>query len=191
MAKRVTRKKAVKKARPAIRKRPGRTPAARPIVGVVMGSDSDLPTMQRCLDQLAAFDIPFEVRIISAHRTPEIAHEYGVTAADRGLKVIIAAAGMSAALGGMLAACTSLPVIGVPMAAGPLGGIDAALSKMQMPPGIPVGCMAIGSAGATNAGIFAAQILAVADEKLAEKLRKFKKAQAAKVTAKDRAVQRR
>lgn len=190
MAKRVTRKKAVKKARPAIRKRPGRASAAPPIVGVVMGSDSDLPTMQRCLDQLAAFDIPFEVRIISAHRTPEIAHEYGLTAADRGLRVIIAAAGMSAALGGMLAACTSLPVIGVPMASGPLGGIDAALSKMQMPPGIPVGCMAIGSAGATNAGIFAAQILAVADEKLGEKLRKFKKAQAAKVTAKDRAVRR-
>ena len=191
MAKRVTRKQAAKKTRPAIRKRPRRAPAAPPVVGVVMGSDSDLPTMQRCLDQLAAFDIPFELRIISAHRTPEIAHEYGVTAADRGLKVIIAAAGMSAALGGMLAACTSLPVVGVPMATGPLGGIDAALSKMQMPAGIPVGCMAIGSAGATNAGIFAAQILAVADKKLTEKLRKFKKAQAAKVTAKDRAVRRR
>ncbi|MCK4601500.1 MAG: 5-(carboxyamino)imidazole ribonucleotide mutase, partial [Phycisphaerae bacterium] len=158
--------------------------------GVVMGSDSDLTTMQRCLDQLDAFGIPFEVRIISAHRTPVVAHEYAVTAVDRGLKVIIAAAGMSAALGGTLAACTSLPVIGVPMAAGPLGGIDAALSKMQMPPGTPMGCMAIGPAGATNAGIFAAQILAVADEKMAGKLDRFKKAQAAKVVAKDRAVRR-
>jgi len=191
MAKRATRKQAAKNASPAARKLPRRSRAAPPVVGVVMGSDSDLPTMQRCFDQLAAFDIPFELRIISAHRTPKIAHEYGVTAADRGLKVIIAAAGMSAALGGMLAACTLLPVIGVPMASGPLGGVDAALSKMQMPAGIPVGCMAIGAAGATNAGIFAAQILAVGDEKLMEKLRKFKKTQAAKVTAKDRAVQRR
>ena len=191
MAKQAKRKQAAKNTPPAARKLSRRTRTARPVVGVVMGSDSDLPTMQRCLDQLAAFGIPFEVRIISAHRTPKIAHEYGLTAADRGLKVLIAAAGMSATLSGMLAACTSLPVIGVPMASGPLGGIDAALSKMQMPPGIPVGCMAIGSAGATNAGIFAAQILAVADEKLTKKLQNFKKAQAAKVTAKDRAVQRR
>lgn len=191
MAKRVTRKKAANKARPAGRKTAKPRRRRKPIVGVVMGSDSDLPTMQRCLDQLEAFGIPFEVRIISAHRTPNIAYEYAATATDRGLKVIIAAAGMSAALGGMLAACTSLPVIGVPMAAGPLGGIDAALTKMQMPPGVPVGCMAIGSAGATNAGIFAAQILAVADEKLGAELRRFKKTQAAKTTAEDRALQRR
>jgi len=186
MARRVTRKKTVKKAAG----KAGAAKKARPVVGVVMGSDSDLPTMKRCLDQLAAFDIPFEVRIISAHRTPQVAHEYAATAVERGLKVIIAAAGMSAALAGMLAACTTLPVVGVPMASGPLGGIDAALSKMQMPPGIPVGCMAIGSAGATNAGIFAAQILAVSDEKLAARLRRFKKAQADKVVAKDRAVRR-
>ena len=189
MAKKATRKKATTKARSAGKKRSAST-RRKPVVGVVMGSDSDLPTMQRCLDQLEQFGIPFEVRIISAHRTPEVAHEYAVTAVERGLKVIIAAAGMSAALGGVLAACTPLPVIGVPMASGPLGGIDAALSKMQMPPGVPVACMAIGSAGATNAGIFAAQILAVADEKLAGKLRKFKKAQAAKVAAKDRALRR-
>ena len=189
MAKRATRKTPTKKAPSG----GGKTTKPRrraPLVGVVMGSDSDLPTMQRCLEQLKAFAIPFEVRIISAHRTPNVAHEYAVTAVDRGLKVIIAAAGMSAALGGMLAACTSLPVIGVPMAIGPLGGIDAALSKMQMPPGIPVACMAIGPAGATNAAIFAAQILAVADEKMAGRLDRFKKAQAAKVVAKDRAVRK-
>ncbi len=179
MAKRAAKKKTAKR---VVKK-------SQPVVGVVMGSDSDLPTMQRCLTRLEAFGIPFEVRIISAHRTPAVAHDYATTAIERGLKVIIAAAGMSAALGGVLAACTTLPVIGVPMAAGPLGGIDAALSKMQMPPGIPVGCMAIGSAGATNAGIFAAQILALADDKLAGKLRKFKKDQAAKVAAKDRAIQ--
>ncbi len=160
-----------------------------PVVGVVMGSDSDLPVMQKCVDQLKAFGIAHEVRIISAHRTPEIAHDYAATAVERGLKVIIAAAGMSAALGGVLAACTTLPVVGVPMASGPLNGIDAALSKMQMPPGIPVGCMAIGSAGAKNAAIFAAQILATGDAKMAAKLVKFKADQAKAVIAKDKAVQ--
>jgi len=191
MSKQATRKKVAKRARPASGKLTGPRRRSTPLVGVVMGSDSDLPTMQRCLNQLEQFGIPFEVRIISAHRTPALAHEYATTALDRGLKVIIAAAGMSAALGGMLAACTSLPVIGVPMAAGPLGGIDAALTKMQMPPGIPVGCMAIGPAGATNAGIFAAQILALSDKKLAGKLERFKKTQAAKVIARDRQLQRR
>jgi phosphoribosylaminoimidazole carboxylase PurE protein len=163
--------------------------AKTPVVGVVMGSDSDLSVMQKCVDQLKAFGIPCEVRIISAHRTPDIAHDYAASAIDRGLKVIIAAAGMSAALGGVLAACTTLPVIGVPMASGPLNGIDAALSKMQMPPGIPVGCMAIGSAGAKNAAIFAAQILATSDEAMAKKLVKFKADQAKAVVAKDKAIQ--
>lgn len=119
----------------------------KPLVGVVMGSDSDLPVMRRCMETLEAFGIAYEVRVISAHRTPDAAHEYASTAAGRGLKVIIAAAGMSAALSGILAAKTTLPVIGVPMAAGPLAGIDAALSTMQMPPGVPVGCMAIGMPG--------------------------------------------
>ena len=122
----------------------------KPIVGVVMGSDSDFETMKRCMKQLDAFDIACEVRIISAHRTPDIAHEYSATAIHRGLKVIIAAAGMSAALGGVLAASTTLPVIGVPMASGPLAGVDAALSTMQMPPGVPVACMSIGGAGANS-----------------------------------------
>jgi phosphoribosylaminoimidazole carboxylase PurE protein len=159
-------------------------------VGVIMGSDSDLPVMRRCLETLESFGIGYEVRIISAHRTPQIAHEYATTAAARGLKVLIAAAGMSAALGGVLAAGTTLPVIGVPMASGPLAGVDAALSTIQMPPGVPVACMAIDQAGATNAGIFAAQILAVADEAIAARLVEFKKDQARKVVEKDQALKR-
>ena len=158
-------------------------------VGVVMGSDSDFDAMQRCLKQLDALGIGYEVRIISAHRTPETAHEYAATAIERGLKVIIAAAGMSAALGGVLAANTTLPVIGVPMASGPLEGVDAALSTMQMPPGVPVACMSIGKAGATNAAIYAAQILAIADEAMAARLVQFKADQAAKVAAKDAELQ--
>jgi phosphoribosylaminoimidazole carboxylase PurE protein len=164
--------------------------ADKPLVGVVMGSDSDLATMQKCVDQLASFGIACEVRIISAHRTPEAAHEYAATAVDRGLKVVIAAAGMSAALAGVLAAKTTLPVIGVPMDSGPLKGIDAALSTMQMPPGVPVGCMSMGSAGATNAAIFAAQILAISDAALAAKLADFKKDQARKVMVKDAELQK-
>ncbi|MBT3200566.1 MAG: 5-(carboxyamino)imidazole ribonucleotide mutase [Phycisphaerales bacterium] len=162
----------------------------KPIVGVVMGSDSDLETMKRCLKQLDEFGIAHEVRIISAHRTPDIAHEYSSTAIKRGLKVIIAAAGMSAALSGVLAASTTLPVVGVPMASGPLVGIDAALSTMQMPPGIPVACMSIGGAGATNAAIYAATIIGVSDKTIASKLVRFKKAQAKKVAKKDAELQK-
>jgi len=154
-------------------------------VGVVMGSDSDLETMQRCLKQLDEFGIGYEVRIISAHRTPDVAHEYSATAADRGVKVIIAAAGMSAALAGVMASKTTLPVIGVPMDGGPWNGVDAALSTLQMPPGVPVGSMAVGKAGATNAAIFAAQILALSDADLAKKLADFKADQAKKVVKKD------
>ncbi len=159
------------------------------LVGVVVGSDSDLETMQRCLRQLDEFGIGYEVRVISAHRTPDAAHDYAATAEQRGLKVVIAAAGMSAALAGVLAAKTTLPVIGVPMAAGPLAGIDAALATMQMPPGVPVGCMAIGGAG--NAAVYAAAILAVCDAKLAAKLRRFKAAQAKGVARRDVAVRKR
>ncbi|MCY2932511.1 MAG: 5-(carboxyamino)imidazole ribonucleotide mutase [Planctomycetota bacterium] len=162
---------------------------AKAIVGVVMGSDSDWATMERCVEQLGEFGIAFEVRVISAHRTPEAAHEYAATAAGRGLKVIIAAAGMSAALSGVLAANTTLPVVGVPMASGALGGVDAALSTMQMPPGIPVGCMAIGEPGATNAAVYAAEILAVADAKMGKKLAEYKKKQKEKVEQKDRELQ--
>jgi len=164
------------------------TQTDQPVVGVVMGSDSDLPAMRRCLEQLESLGVAFEVRVISAHRTPDAAHEYAAAAADRGLKVIIAAAGMSAALAGVLAAKTTLPVIGVPMACGPLAGVDAALSTMQMPPGVPVGCMSIGTAGAANAAVYAAQILALADEQLAQRLKDFKTDMARKVADKDAAV---
>jgi phosphoribosylaminoimidazole carboxylase PurE protein len=157
------------------------------IVGVVMGSDSDLELMGKCLKQLEEFGIGYEVRIISAHRTPDVAHEYSTTAAERGLKCIVAAAGMSAALAGVMAAGTTLPVIGVPVASGPLSGFDAALSTMQMPPGIPVACMAIN--GAKNAAILAAQIVATADESMAAKMAQFKADQAAAVKAKDQKLQ--
>jgi phosphoribosylaminoimidazole carboxylase PurE protein len=160
-----------------------------PIVGIVMGSDNDWEIMQRCAKQLKEFDIPFEVRVISAHRTPEIAHEYASSAIGRGLKVVIAAAGMSAALGGVMAANTTLPVIGVPIDSGPLSGWDAALSTMQMPPGVPVAAMAIGKAGATNAAIFAAEVLAGSDDRLAERLVQFKADQARKVQEKDSRLQ--
>ena len=156
-----------------------------PVVAVVMGSDSDLETMQRCLRQLDEFGIVYETRIISAHRTPDAAHEYAAEAAGRGLKVLIAAAGMSAALAGTLAAKTTLPVIGVSIDAGPLEGVDAVLSTLQMPPGVPVGCMAIGKAGATNAAVYAAEILALSNARLARKLAEFKQRLARSVQEKD------
>jgi len=159
-----------------------------PVVGVVMGSDSDLAMMQKCLEQLEAFGIGYEARVISAHRTPRVAHEYAATAAQRGLKVIVAAAGMSAALAGVLAANTTLPVVGVPMPSGPLAGVDAVLSTLQMPPGVPVGCMSLG--GAVNAAVYAAQILAVADASLRRRIRQFKKDQARKVQDTDQALRR-
>ncbi len=162
----------------------------KPLVAVVMGSDSDLETMKRCTDKLDDFGIPHEVRILSAHRTPDRVHEFASKAAERGLKVIIAGAGMSAALGGSLAAQTTLPVIGVPIDSGPLVGMDAALSTMQMPPGVPVACVAIGKAGATNAAILAAQIIATGDDKMAERIRTFKAEQARKVTEKDEGLRR-
>jgi len=160
-----------------------------PIVGVVMGSNSDLGVMQICLDQLAKFGVPYEVRIISAHRTPDVAHEYSSTAVERGLKVIIAAAGMSAALAGVLASKTTLPVLGVPMASGPMAGVDAALSTMQMPNGIPVACMAVAEAGAANAAIFATQILALADPALEETMKQHKQTLIEKTIQRDQALQ--
>ena len=158
------------------------------LVGVVMGSDSDLSTMRRCMDQLEELGIGYEVRIISAHRTPDVAHEYAATAAQRGLKVIIAGAGMSAALAGVIASKTTLPVIGVPMSSLPLVGVDAALSTMQMPLGVPVACMSIGGTGAVNAAIYAAQIMALSDKRLSAALSRFKRAQARKVIEKDAAL---
>ena len=159
-------------------------------VAVVMGSDSDMEVMQSCIDTLSDFGIEPVVRVISAHRTPQIAAEFAENAAKNGIKVIIAAAGMAAHLAGALAGRTTLPVIGVPLiSAGGLEGIDALLSTIQMPPGVPVAAMAIGKAGAKNAAIFAVQILALTDKKLREKLAEFKKAQAKKVIEKDSALQ--
>lgn len=163
----------------------------KPLVGVIMGSDSDLDIMKRCTDKLAEFGIPYEMRILSAHRTPEKVKQWASEAVGRGMKVIIAGAGMSAALGGSIAAETTLPVIGVPIDSGPLVGVDAVLSTMQMPPGVPVACMAIGKAGATNAAVFAAEIIATSDEKMAERLRNFKSDQAQKVVEKDEALRSR
>ncbi len=159
-------------------------------VAVVMGSDSDLPVMKSCIDQLKDFGIDPIVRIISAHRTPDIAADFADNAQENGIRVIIAAAGMAAHLAGALAGRTNLPVIGVPLEAstGP-AGLDALLSTVQMPPGVPVASMAIGKAGAKNAAIFAAQILALADKNLAEKFAAFRKAQKQKVIEKDAAIQ--
>ena len=131
--------------------------AETPLVGVIMGSKSDLPVMEACLEQLKALDVPYELVIASAHRNPAKVHEWASTAAERGLKVIIAAAGKAAHLGGVVAAFTPLPIVGVPMKTSDLGGMDSLLSMVQMPSGVPVACVAIN--GAKNAAIFATQIL--------------------------------
>ncbi len=130
-----------------------------PLVGVVMGSASDEPVVQGTVDTLEQLGIDYEVRVMSAHRTPERVQEYAQQARERGIQVLIAAAGGSAALGGTLAAWSTLPVIGIPLASSELNGIDSLMSTAQMPPGIPVACMAVGGWGARNAAFFAAQIL--------------------------------
>jgi 5-(carboxyamino)imidazole ribonucleotide mutase len=135
-----------------------------PLVGVVMGSQSDAETMQPALDVLKELSIDYEVSVISAHRTPEKAREYGLSARGNGIEVIIAAAGRAAHLPGVLASWTTLPVIGVPLASGELNGVDALYSIVQMPAGIPVACMALGSAGAKNAAYLAAEILGLKHE---------------------------
>ncbi|HLB74262.1 MAG TPA: 5-(carboxyamino)imidazole ribonucleotide mutase [Sedimentisphaerales bacterium] len=158
-------------------------------VAVVMGSQSDMEVMEGCVEQLAEFGIEPTVRIISAHRTPDIAAEFADNAAKNGIKVIIAAAGMAAHLAGALAGRTTLPVIGVPLAVkGGLDGIDALLSTLQMPPGVPVATVAIGKPGAKNAAILAVQILALSDDALAKKLAQFKSAQAKTVIEKDASI---
>ena len=155
-------------------------------VAVVMGSDSDLGVMQGCVDQLREFGIEPKVRILSAHRTPQAAAEFAQNAEARGIQVIVAAAGMAAHLAGAMAAWTTLPVIGVPLAAeGGPAGLDSLLSTVQMPPGVPVATVAIGKAGAKNAAILAVQILALSDATLREKLHQFKKKQEQKVREKD------
>ncbi len=146
-----------------------------------MGSDSDLVCVQKTLDLLRELGISCELRVCSAHRTPRAAHDYAAGAEERGLKVIIAAAGMAAHLAGVMASLTSLPVIGIPIASGPLNGLDALLATVQMPGGIPVATFAIGKAGAKNAGLFAGAIIARSDEAVREKLVKFREAQSAAV----------
>ncbi len=162
---------------------------ANPLVGIIMGSDSDWGTMQKCTETLKKFDIPFEAHIMSAHRTPVQAAAYADEAEARGLKVLICAAGMAAHLAGVIAGHTTLPVLGVPMKGGAMDGLDALLATVQMPGGIPVATLALGNAGATNAGVLAAQILALSDATLREKLHAFKREMADKVNAADEKLQ--
>ncbi len=159
-------------------------------IAVVMGSDSDMAVMQGCIDTLKGFGINATVRIISAHRTPQIAADFADKALENGIKVIIAAAGMAAHLAGSLAGRTRLPIIGVPIASNSgVGGLDALLSTVQMPPGVPVATVAIGKAGAKNAAILAVQMLSIADENMAGKLEDFRAAQQQKVIDKDLSLQ--
>ena len=157
-----------------------------PLVGIVMGSDSDLPTMQGAIDVLGDLGVPYEVRVVSAHRTPQDMVTYGEAAADRGLRAIIAGAGGAAHLPGMLASLTSLPVIGVPVALKHLDGLDSLLSIVQMPAGVPVATVGVG--GARNAGLLAARILAVADPALRAALDAFRADLADQARAKNQRV---
>lgn len=160
-----------------------------PFVAVLMGSDSDLPTMQSTLDTLSSLGVAWEVKITSAHRTPERTMEYVKSAEERGCMVFIAAAGLAAHLAGTVAAHTLRPVIGVPMEGGPLSGWDSLLSTVMMPGGIPVASVAVGKAGAKNAAYLAAQILAVADEALHARLKAERQENAKQIAAKDEALQ--
>ena len=155
-------------------------------VAVVMGSDSDLDTMRACMKRLKAFGVPFEVHVISAHRTPAAAEQFASSAREKGFGIIIAAAGKAAHLAGVLAAYTTLPVIGVPIKTSMMGGLDSLLSMVQMPKGIPVACVAVD--GADNAAILAAQMLALSDTELTGKLADFKANMAAEVAEKDRHI---
>jgi 5-(carboxyamino)imidazole ribonucleotide mutase len=156
---------------------------------VIMGSDSDLPVMEETVKVLDQFGIKFEMRVSSAHRSPQRTAELASGAAQRGVKVIIAAAGMAAHLAGVIAAETTLPVIGVPIGGGPLNGVDALYAMVQMPGGIPVATMAIGKAGAKNAGILAVQMLALENPELTERLSVFKSRLSEEVAEKDAALQ--
>jgi 5-(carboxyamino)imidazole ribonucleotide mutase len=159
-------------------------------VAVVMGSDSDLPKLEGTIETLRALGVPFSVDVISAHRTPKAAHEFAANAERAGYKVIIAAAGGAAHLAGVLASLTTLPVIGVPIPTSNLGGLDSLLSTVQMPAGVPVATVGIGSSGATNAAVLAAQILATADPALRRKLAKHKEKLSREVAAKSRKVKK-
>jgi len=154
-------------------------------VAVVMGSDSDLPVVEGTIKLLAEMGVSTEVRVLSAHRTPDEVHAFATGARERGIKVIIAAAGGAAHLAGVIASLTTLPVIGLPMETAGFKGMDSLLSTVQMPSGVPVATVAVGKAGATNAAVLALQILALADDGLREKLEAYKSALVKKVKAKD------
>ncbi|MBS1161961.1 MAG: purE [Proteobacteria bacterium] len=154
------------------------------LVGIVMGSDSDWPIMKAAAETLKNLGIPYEAKVLSAHRTPDQALDYAATAAGRGIKVLIGAAGGAAHLAGVLAAKTQIPVLGVPMPSKHLMGLDSLLSMVQMPGGIPVATFAVGEAGATNAALFAVSILALSDAAVADKLTQFRVNQTEKVLAK-------
>src|SRR5438094_3832726 len=161
----------------------------KPVVGIIMGSESDVEVMQEAGNILKQFDIPYEMGVYSAHRSPHRTADYVKSARERGLKLIIAGAGSSAHLAGVTAAETTIPVIGVPIGSSPLSGFDALLSTVQMPPGVPVATMGVGKSGATNAGIFAVQVLALTDEVLAAKLKDYKSQLHKSGVAKNRRVQ--
>ncbi|UUO06761.1 5-(carboxyamino)imidazole ribonucleotide mutase [Blastopirellula sp. J2-11] len=158
-------------------------------VGIIMGSDSDWPKIKGAAAALDEFGVGYEVRVMSAHRTPHVVGEYAMTAVDRGLKVVIAAAGGAAHLAGVVAAHTTLPVIGLPVPTAELGGLDSLLSTVQMPGDVPVASMAVGMGGPRNAGLFAVQILSLSDADLATKFAAFKTGLADKIAAKDAKLQ--
>ena len=160
-------------------------------VGIVLGSDSDLEVMSSCIETLRELGIEYKLTVASAHRTPDRVAEYAQTAAERGVAVVIAAAGWAAALPGALAAHTNLPVIGVPISSSPIGGLDALYSMVQMPPGVPVATVGIGEAGATNAALLAAQIIGQRDPVVATAVGRFRKQLAEGVERKNRALQER
>ena len=164
----------------------GEIDVRQPIVAVVMGSDSDFPVVNGCIETLGEFDIPYEVRVISAHRTPDKAHEFASTARLKGLRILIAAAGGAAHLAGVLASLTTLPVIGIPIQTPTLGGADSLYSTVQMPSGVPVATVSIGKAGAKNAALLAAEILALSDDQLHDRLRAFRASMRRTVAEKNR-----
>ncbi len=157
----------------------------KPLVGIVMGSDSDLPIMEEAAKMLKEFDVPYEMIISSAHRAPDMTAQFAKGAFSKGIKVIIAGAGLAAHLPGVIASHTTLPVIGVPLASGSFEGMDALLSIVQMPPGIPVATVAVGKVGAKNAAILAVEMLALSDKALGRKLAEHREKMAADVKAKN------
>lgn len=162
----------------------------KPVISLVMGSDSDFPKLEGVVNTLDEFGVPYEVHVMSAHRTPDKAAAFAAGAEKKGLQVILAAAGGAAHLAGVIAGHTILPVIGIPIGGTALSGLDSLLSTVQMPSGVPVATVAVGSAGGTNAALLAVQILARSNKSLAKKLREYKRSLARKVASKDKALQK-